>query len=99
MLQVTVSAFRRFWPSCLRFAQTAACDAAGYRLLDCCFAIVCYCEVFRITAHRTGEQAIVTDAVEAFGRDVNEEATDELADMERHGGVAARPLDPIVLDP
>src|SRR5215468_7002659 len=45
-----------------------------------------------------GEQAVVADAVEALGQDVDEEAADELADVERHGGVAAWSLDPVVLD-
>ena len=45
-----------------------------------------------------GEQAVVADAVETLGEDVAEEAADELADVERHGRVAAGSLDPIVLD-
>src|SRR5262245_8933925 len=40
----------------------------------------------------------VADAVEALGQDVDEEAADELMRAERHGGVAAWPLDPVVLD-
>jgi hypothetical protein len=40
----------------------------------------------------------MADAVETLGEDVGEEAADELADVERHGGVAAGSLDPIVLD-
>jgi hypothetical protein len=40
----------------------------------------------------------VADAVETLGEDVAEEAANELADVERHGGVAAGSLDPIVLD-
>jgi hypothetical protein len=45
-----------------------------------------------------GEQAVVADAVEAFGQDVDEEAADELIDVGRHRGVSARSLDPVVLD-
>src|SRR5882672_7089794 len=45
-----------------------------------------------------GEQAIVANAVEALGQDVDEEAADELAEVERHRGVPARSLDPVVLD-
>ena len=40
-----------------------------------------------------GEQPVVSDAVEAFGQDVEQETADELIDIERHGlmayGVAA----------
>ena len=35
-----------------------------------------------------GEQAVVTDAVEAFGQDVQQEAADELVGGKRHGAVA-----------
>src|SRR5215813_14523617 len=45
-----------------------------------------------------GENAVVADAVEALGQDVDEEAADELADVEPHRSVAARSLDPVVLD-
>jgi len=37
----------------------------------------------RFGAIAAGEQAIVTDAVEAFGEDVGEKAADELADRRR----------------
>ena len=36
--------------------------------------------------------------MEALGQDVDEEAADELADVERHRGVAAGPVDAVVLD-
>ena len=52
----------------------------------------------RFGAIGAGEQAVVADAVETLGEDVAEEAADELADVERHGRVAAGSLDPIVLD-
>jgi len=39
----------------------------------------------------------VTDAVEALGQDVNEEAADELVGRERHDLVAIGSLYPIVL--
>jgi hypothetical protein len=52
----------------------------------------------RLGAIAAGEQAIVADAMEALGQDVDEEAADELADVERHRGVAAGGLDPVVLD-
>jgi hypothetical protein len=47
-----------------------------------------------------GRHAVVQQVftVEALGQDVDEEAADELADVERHRLVAARSLDPIVLD-
>ena len=35
-----------------------------------------------------GEQAIVADAMEALGQDVEQEAADELVGVERHGPVA-----------
>jgi len=45
-----------------------------------------------------GEQSVVSDAVEAFGQDVDQEAADELIDIEGHGlmanGVAAIVLVP-----
>ena len=47
----------------------------------------------------TGEQAVVSDAMEALRQHVDEEAADELARLQRHGHVAAGPLDPVVLVP
>ena len=44
-----------------------------------------------------GEQPIVSDAMEALGQHVDQEATDELVGRQRHRLVAARSLDPIVL--
>src|SRR5271166_3167145 len=52
----------------------------------------------RFGAIAAGEQAVVADAVEALGQDVDEETADELSDVERHGGVAAGSVDPVVLD-
>src|SRR5258708_4877520 len=43
----------------------------------------------RLGAVRAGEQAVVADAMEAFGQYVDEEAADELADVERHRRVPA----------
>src|SRR5271167_948736 len=43
-----------------------------------------------------GQQPVVPDAVEAVRQDVDEEPADELAWLERHGLVAAGPLDPVV---
>ena len=40
-----------------------------------------------------GEEAVMADAVEAFGRHMHQEAADELMRGQRHGLVAARPLD------
>src|SRR6195952_1745946 len=45
-----------------------------------------------------GEQAVVADAVEALGQDVQEEAPDELVRGQRQGAVALRPVAAIVLD-
>ena len=51
-----------------------------------------------MVADMAGEQAVVSDAVEAFGQDVDEEAADELIGLEGHGlvvyGVAAIVLMP-----
>ena len=41
----------------------------------------------------------MADAVQSLGEDVDEEAADELVGCERHGLVAAGPVDPVVLDP
>ena len=41
-----------------------------------------------------GEQAVVPDAVEPLGQDVQHETPDELGRCQRHGFVAVRPLDP-----
>src|SRR5262245_58457820 len=54
--------------------------------------------VDRFGAIAAGEQAILAYAVKALGQDVDEEAADELVNVERHRGVAARSFDPIVLD-
>jgi len=45
----------------------------------------------------TGQQTVVPDPVEPVWQDVDEEAADELARLERHGFVAARAFDPVVL--
>ena len=44
-----------------------------------------------------GEQPIVSNAMEALRQHVDQEAPDELVGFQRHGLVAAWPLDPIVL--
>jgi hypothetical protein len=44
-----------------------------------------------------GEQAIVTDAVEALGQDVHQEAADEHVGGQRHGLGSARSIDAVVL--
>src|SRR5882724_5548648 len=46
-----------------------------------------------------GKQPVVTDAMQAFWQNVDEEAPDELAGGERHRLVAGRPIEPIVLVP
>ena len=40
----------------------------------------------------------MADAVETLGQDMQQEATNELRRVERHGCVATRPLDPVILD-
>ena len=50
-------------------------------------------------ARAAGEQAVVTDAVEAAGQHVDEKASDELACIERHRLEPVVPFGPIVLPP
>ena len=45
------------------------------------------------------EEPVVADSVLALGEHVDEEAADEFVRLQRHGGVAAGPVDPVVLDP
>ena len=44
-----------------------------------------------------GQQTVMADAVEAFGKDVDQEAPDELMDRQAHGLVAFCPFGSIVL--
>jgi hypothetical protein len=44
-----------------------------------------------------GEQPVVTDAMQALGQHMDQEAPDELMRGQRHGLVPAGPLDPIIL--
>src|SRR5436190_21469591 len=48
-------------------------------------------------AFAAGEQAIISDAVEACGQHVDEKAADELGGSERHHLVAVRTFEPVVL--
>ena len=50
-----------------------------------------------VSALAAGEQAIVADAVEACGQDVDEKAADELVGGERHQLVAVWTFDPVIL--
>src|ERR1700676_4827105 len=50
-------------------------------------------------AGRSGEQAIVADAVESFGQDVDEEAADELTGGERHLLVSGASVGAIIFVP
>ena len=50
-----------------------------------------------VGASSLGEQAVVADAVEALGQDVDQKAADELVRCERHHLVAIGAFDPIVL--
>jgi hypothetical protein len=45
-----------------------------------------------------GEEPVMADAMEALWKQVNEEASDELVGVERHGGAARPTLDAVVLD-
>ena len=49
-------------------------------------------------AHAAGEQAMVADALQALGQNVDQKAADELVRIQRHGRIAARPFNPVVLD-
>jgi hypothetical protein len=51
-----------------------------------------------LLAAAAGEEAVMTDAMEGLGQDVGEETADELGDRKGHRRVAARALDPVVLD-
>ncbi len=48
-------------------------------------------------ASAAGEQAVVTYPVEALGRNVEQEAADELVGAERHGSLAVGAVAPIIL--
>ena len=48
-------------------------------------------------SNRAGEQAVMADAVEAAGQDVQEKAADELGGVERHGPEPVAAFDPVVL--
>jgi hypothetical protein len=52
----------------------------------------------RLGTVRAGEQAVVADAMEALGQNVNEKPADELADIEYHRRVQAGAFDPVVFD-
>jgi len=52
----------------------------------------------RLGADCAGEQAVVADAMEAFGQHMDQEPADELADVEHHRCVPAGVFDPVVLD-
>ncbi len=48
-------------------------------------------------SNRSGEQAVVADAVEAAGQHVQKKATDELVGRERHGLEPVAAFDAVVL--
>src|SRR5215468_4677049 len=50
-----------------------------------------------VGASAFGEQAVVADAVQAFGQHVDEEAADELVGGERHALVSIAALDAVIL--
>ncbi len=52
----------------------------------------------RLGAVRASKQAVVADAMEAFGQYVDEEPANELAGIERHRRVSAGAFDPVILD-
>ena len=48
-------------------------------------------------SNRSGEEAVVADAVETVWQDVEEKAADELGGVERHGPEPVAAFDPVVL--
>ena len=50
-----------------------------------------------VGADWAGQQAVVTDAMEALWQDVHQEATDELGGIERHHGVSFAPFEAVIL--
>ncbi len=50
-----------------------------------------------VGSNRSGEQAVVADAMEAAGQDVQEKAADELGAVERHGPEPVAAFDAVVL--
>ncbi len=50
-----------------------------------------------VAASAVGEQAVMSDAMEARGQHVDQEAADELVRCARHGLVALVPFAPVVL--
>jgi hypothetical protein len=52
----------------------------------------------RLGAVCAGEQAVAADAMEAFGQHVDQQAADELADVERHRRISDGAFDPVILD-
>src|SRR5262249_60603642 len=52
-----------------------------------------------VGASAVGEEAVVADAMEAAGQDVDQEAADKLVDGERHHLDAVAPISAVVLPP
>ncbi len=50
-----------------------------------------------VRSNRSGEQAVMSDAVEAARQHVQEKAADELVGVERHGLEPVAAFDPVVL--
>src|SRR5215207_10386390 len=59
--------------------------------------LTCACDV--VGAGSLGQQAVVTDAVEALWQDVDEEAADELVFCQGHRLVSIAAFDPVILPP
>ena len=57
--------------------------------------LACPCDVGGAIA--VGEQSVVADAVEALGQHVCQKTPNELAGRQRHGLIAVRPFDPVIL--
>ena len=74
-------------------------SAAGIAELDACWVYVEQLTRPRdvVGASAIGEEAIVTDAVEAARQDVDQEAADELVDGERHHLGPIAPVGAVVL--
>ena len=83
-------------PECLRLTVLGAVGITG-RLLWCWHVKqpARSRDVFRAPA--IGEEAVVSNAVETVGQDVDQKAADELVDVECHQLVAVFGLSPVIL--
>ena len=77
------------WTSVLRFGWCCCLRRRRHRQKFSGTREIC-------VAPATGEQSVMADAVEALWQDVQEKASDELADGERHGPLSVRPVAAVI---